>query len=311
MKTPKFWSAARNAAFTFRAERFRIKTTARLLTILLLSLFTAPSQAADAHQPKHLLIVAQSPDGHPPTTHEFMPGARVLQELLKTYPDIQTKVVKADEPWTNGPALLDQSDGLVMLVTQGARWMQTDSNRFAAIKRLAARGGGIVALHWSVGAISGEYIDGQLNLLGATRGGPQRKYVESLGNYHRVDPKHPILTGVPDFTAFDEHYYRLDRRNDIQPLLTVNIDGNDEMVAWAWERPDHGRSFGFVGLHFHANWQLPVYRRFVVQGVRWSLKLPIPEGGVNTDIDPKTLELNGKLPPPAGPTPPKKSTTAK
>jgi type 1 glutamine amidotransferase len=197
-----------------------------------------------------------------------------------------------------------------MLVTQGSRWMQTDSNRWAAIKRLAARGGGIIALHWSVGAKDAEYIDGQLNLLGATRGGPQRKYVESLGDYKRVDPKHPILTGVPDFTAFDEHYYRLDRRNDIQPLLTVNIEGKDEMVAWAFQRPDGGRSFGFVGLHFHANWQLPVYRRFVVQGVRWSLKLPVPEGGVNTDIDQKVLEIDGKLPPP-GPLPAKKAAATK
>ncbi|HEY6225753.1 MAG TPA: ThuA domain-containing protein [Verrucomicrobiae bacterium] len=277
---------------------------------LLCALALLVVQSFAAEKPKRVLIVGQSPDGHPPTTHEFMAGARVLNELLKTYPDIQTTVVKADEPWPEGPKLLDQSDGLVMLVTQGSRWMQTDSNRWAAIKRLAARGGAIVALHWSVGSKDAEYIDGQLNLLGATRGGPQRKYVESLGNYHRVAPKHPILTGVPDFTAFDEHYYRLDRRDDIQPLLTVNIEGKDEMVAWAWERPGGGRSFGFVGLHFHANWQLPVYRRFVVQGVRWTLKLPIPEGGVNTDIDPKALELDGKLPPP-GPLPAKKSAAAK
>src|SRR5438445_10619921 len=133
------------------------------------------AQVSAAEKPRRLLIVAQSPDGHPPTTHEFMPGARVLNELLKSYPNIQTKVVNADERWTEGPTLLDESDGLVMLVTQGARWMQADSNRFAAIKRLAARGGGIVALHWSVGATNGAYIDGQLSLLGATRGGPQRK----------------------------------------------------------------------------------------------------------------------------------------
>jgi hypothetical protein len=274
------------------------------LTILVFQL-----HAAD--KPRRVLIVGQGPDGHPPMTHEFMAGARVLDELMKGYPDIQSKVVNGDEPWTEGPKLLDESDGLVMLVTQGSRWMQTDASRFAAIKRLAARGGAMVALHWSVGAKDAEYIDGQLNLLGATRGGPQRKYVESLGDYRRVDVKHPILTGVPDFTAFDEHYYRLDRRDDIQPLLTVKIEGKQEMVAWAWERPDGGRSFGFVGLHFHANWQLPVYRRFVVQGVLWSLKLPIPEGGVKTDIDPRALEINGKLPPPAGPAPPKKATAAK
>lgn len=278
----------------------------RLLCVIALLIV----QSFAAEKPKRVLIVGQSPDGHPPTTHEFMAGARVLDQLLKSYPDIQTTVVKADEPWLDGPKLLDQCDGLVMLVTQGSRWMQTDSNRWAAIKRLAARGGAIVALHWSVGSKDAEYIDGQLNLLGATRGGPQRKYVESLGDYRRVDPKHPILAGVPDFTAFDEHYYRLDRRMDIQPLLTVNIEGKDEMVAWAWERPDRGRSFGFVGLHFHANWQLPVYRRFVVQGVRWSLKLPIPDGGVDLKIDPKVLEIDGKLPPP-GPLPTKKAAAAK
>jgi hypothetical protein len=262
-------------------------------------------QTSAADKPKRLLIVGQSGDGHPPLTHEFMGGARVLDELLQAYPEIQATVVKADEPWTEGPKLLDQSDGIVLLVTQGARWMQTDSNRFAAIKRLAARGGAIVALHWSVGAKDAEYIGGQLNLLGATRGGPQRKYIVSQGDYVRVAPKHPILTGVPHFTAYDEHYYRLNRRDDIQPLLTVKIDGNDEMVSWAWERPDGGRSFGFVGLHFHANWQLPVYRRFVVQGVLWTLKLPIPETGVSTDIHEDVLKIDGKLPPPAAPPKPK------
>lgn len=277
----------------------------RIAAALLCFLTFLAIETSAADKPKRLLIVGQSGDGHPPLTHEFMGGVRVLDELLESYPEIKTTMVKTDEPWTEGPKLLDQADGLVMLVTQGARWMQTDTNRFAAIKRLASRGGAIVALHWSVGAKDAEYIEGQLNLLGATRGGPQRKYVVSQGDYVRVAPNHPILTGIPDFTAYDEHYYRLDRRDDIQPLLTVKIEEKDEMVAWAWERPDSGRSFGFVGLHFHANWQLPVYRRFVVQGVLWSLKLPIPEAGVPTDINEDVLKIDGKLPPPAAPAPAK------
>lgn len=263
---------------------------------LLFSLFLCLGINAAENQ-KRLLIIGQSRDGHPPLTHEFMPGARVLQELLKSYPQVSARVVKADEPWPEGTRELDDADGIVMLVTQGARWMQIDTNRFAALKRLAARGGGITALHWSVGAKDAEYIDGQLQLLGATRGGPQRKYVVSQGDYKRVNPRHPILTGTPDFSAYDEHYYRLDRRPDIQPLYTVNIEGKDEMVSWAFERPDGGRSFGFVGLHFHANWQLPHYRRFVVQGVLWTLKIPIPENGVKTDIDENVLKIDGILPP--------------
>ncbi len=57
------------------------------------------------------------------------------------------------------------------------------------------------------------------------------------------------------------------------------------------------RVFGFVGLHFHANWQLAACRRFVTQGVPGSMKIPIPVGGGNVDIGLKALELSGALPP--------------
>ena len=125
----------------------------------------------------------------------------------------------------------------------------------------------------------------------------------------RAEPQHPILSGLPDFKAYDEFYYALDKTPNIQPLLTAKIDGQDETVAWCWDRADGGRAFGFVALHFHSNWQLPEYRRFVVQGVLWSLKLPVPANGVNVDIDSKKLELDGVLPPIAAPGVEKKNTT--
>lgn len=280
-----------------------------MVASLLLLVLAANVSAAES-RPRRLLIVGQGPDGHPPTTHEFMPGARVLAEVLKPYKDLQATVVNADEPWTDGPKLLDQADGIVMLVTQGAQWMQMEPQRHAALKRLAARGGAITALHWSVGAKDAKYIQGQLDLLGATRGGPQRKYLVLATELKRAAPAHPILTGLGDIKVYDEIYYALDRVPGIQPLFTARIEGKDEMAAWSWERPDGGRSFGFVGLHFHSNWQLPEYRRFVAQGVLWSLKLPIAAGGVNVDIDSKQLELNGVLPPPASPDAEKNSRKA-
>ena len=278
--------------------RFRLMS-AVLLAFGLMMVMSGQMDAADA--PKRLLIVGQGSDGHPKTTHEFMPGARVTAELLKPWAEIQTTVVDASEPWTDGPKLIDAADGIVMFVTQGAQWMQIDEARHAALKRLAARGGSIIGIHWSVGAKEAKYIQGQLDLLGATRGGEQRKYQKLPVELKRAEPKHPVLTGIGDFKAYDEFYYALDRAPGIVPLLTEQIDGKDEMAAWAWERPDGGRAFGFVALHYHSNWQLPEYRQLVVQGVLWSLKLPIAAGGVNVDIDPKKLELDGALPPPAGP----------
>ncbi|MBI3880689.1 MAG: ThuA domain-containing protein [Verrucomicrobia bacterium] len=283
------------------ARNTRCPTRALLPAVffLLFCLATAGAFAADA-KPRRLLIVGQGPDGHPPTTHEFMPGAKVLAELLKPFPEIQTTIANADEPWPEGPKLIDAADGIAMFVTQGAQWMQDDPARRAALKRLAARGGAVIALHWSVGAKDAKYIQGQLDLLGGTRGGEQRKYQKLEVELKRADPKHPILSGLGDFKVFDEFYYALDRSPGITPLFTANIDGHDETVAWSWDRPDGGRAFGFVALHFHSNWQLPAYRRFVVQGVLWSLKLPVPAGGVNVDIDSKKLQLDGVLPPPAG-----------
>lgn len=283
----------------------RLLHGACLMMMAVLLIFLAAPLNAAGTGPRRLLIVGQGTDGHPPTTHEFMAGAQVLAELLKPYKEIQCTVAKADEPWSDGPRLIDEVDGIAMFVTQGAQWMQTDTQRHAALKRLAARGGAIIALHWSVGAKDAKYIQGQLDLLGATRGGPQRKYLVLATELKRVTPSHPIFTGVGDIKVYDEMYYALDRVTGIEPLFTSHIDGRDEMVAWSWTRPGGGRSFGFVGLHFHSNWQLPDYRRFVTQGVLWSLSLPIPKGGANVDIDSSKLALNGVLPPPAAPAAPK------
>jgi len=223
-----------------------------------------------------------------------MAGVRVMEKLLAPHKDVRVTVTKADEPWTEGPALIDQADGIVMFVTQGARWIQNDPQRHTALKRLAQRKGGIVALHWAVGAHDAKHIEGQLELLGGTRGGPQRKYKVLETDVTVVDPKHPITTGVKSFRVHDEFYYRLDFVKPplrVHPLLTARIEDHDETACWAWERPDGGRSFGFVAIHFHSNWQRREYRRLVAQGILWTLGQPIPHAGVNVDIDPKALEL--------------------
>lgn len=259
--------------------------------IVLFSLLAQLAYAA----PKRVLLVGQSSDGHPPGTHEFMAGTRVVDELLKPFADkIATATTKADEPWPEGPALIDKADGIVLLVTQGARWMQTDPARYEALKRLADRKGGIVALHWSIGAKEEQYIKGQLALLGGTRGGPQRKYIILENDVRLGDRAHPILRGLTDFRIKDEFYYRLDLIKPspgFHPLLVTSIDGNEETIGWAWERPDGGRSFGYVGLHFHTNWERVEYRRLVTQAILWTLNLPIPNEGVKAEINPAVLKL--------------------
>jgi len=249
---------------------------------------------AQAAAPKKLLLLAQGPDGHPPQTHEYVAGLEILQRCLKNIPDLEVSLVRADEPWREGPELLGKADGVVIFLSEGAKWLSRDPRRLAAFNQLAARKGGIVGLHWGIGTRDAADIDAFVKLLGGCHGGPERKYqVLAKAEVRIAEPQHPITSGIKPFTVRDEFYYRLKltpAKSGFRPVLQVPIDGRVETVAWSWERPDGGRSFGFSGLHFHENWSLLEYRRLAAQAVLWSLRLPIPADGLPvrlTDGDPK------------------------
>src|SRR6266700_973106 len=73
----------------------RIPVSFTLLAALSLAASCAAAPGKDSGSPKHLLLIGQGSDGHPPTTHEFMAGVRVLEKLLAPVPGLETKVVKA------------------------------------------------------------------------------------------------------------------------------------------------------------------------------------------------------------------------
>jgi type 1 glutamine amidotransferase len=247
-----------------------------------------------AEPPKKLLLLGQGPDGHPPQTHEYLPGLRVLEKCLKPLAGLETTLLRADEPWASGPELLTSADGAVLFLAEGAKWLQADAKRQEAFSNLAQRGGGLIGLHWAMGTKDAKDVDGFLKLLGGCHGGPDRKYKVLEAGVKVVDGKHPITTGISDFRVQEEFYYHLKfvkPEKSVQPILQVSIDGKLETVAWAWERPDGGRSFGFSGLHFHDNWRLPEYRRLVAQAVLWTLKLPIPKEGLPVEVAEEDLKL--------------------
>lgn len=231
---------------------------------------------AAAAEPKQLLLIGQKRDDHPPGTHEYMAGQERLAKLLSGIDAVQTKVVSADEPWSEGPELLDKADGAVIFVSQGAKWASDDPRRLDSLTKLAARGGGLMGLHWGIGCKPAEPIAAYLKLIGGCHGGPDRKYQVLDAKITLPAPQHPIVRGLQPFEVHDEFYYKLKfvkPEGSVQPILQATIDGTPETVCWAWERLDGGRSFGFSGLHFDPNWDRPEYRRLIAQAALWSLKL--------------------------------------
>ena len=251
--------------------------------VLVLAALPAFPQAGKQAAAKKVLLLWHSPDGHPPQTHEYQLGQKILKHTLEKHGPIEATLVCADEPWKEGPELLAKADGVVLFVSEGAKWLQARPERLATFQELAKRRAGLAVLHWGMGTKDAKNISAFVDLFGGCHGGPDRKYKVVTTQAKLADPKHPILRGMTDCQVRDEFYYQLKFpkvKEGVQPLLRVEIDKEAYPVAWAYLRPDGGRSFGFSGLHFHENWQTPEYRRLVTQGVLWTLNLPIAKDGI-------------------------------
>lgn len=287
--------------------------TLRLIFVLLGIVFVgfagrslADEPAAKA-RPQRLLLIGQGPDGsHKPTTHEYFAGVNLLARLLRDQPKLETIVVGADGDWRDGPQLLERVDSAVLFVAEGAKWLSADAARLTAFRDLAKRGGGLGVLHWGTGTKAAEPIAPFVQLFGACHGGPDRKFKE----FDQVLPQwtnteHPILRGLKPFATpvREEFYFALkqasktggvtlsDSESAITPLLRIPAEDVSGTVAWCWERPDQGRSFGFTGLHFHDNWKHESYRRFIAQAALWTLKRDIPEVGLSVSLTDQDLAL--------------------
>jgi type 1 glutamine amidotransferase len=121
-------------------------------------------------------------------------------------------------------------------------------------------------------------------------------------------PKHPITNGVKPFKLKDEWYYNMkfveDMKNVTPILIATPPDssrrtkdtkahpGRPEIMAWAYEREDGGRGFGFTGAHFHKNWADENFRRLVVNAILWAAKIEVPASGAKVDFDPADLNKN-------------------
>ena len=267
----------------------------RFLFAALAVAFAAPVLAADP--PKKVLVVGSPPDTHPPGTHEYMAGVDILAKLLKPVPGVEVTVARAQGPWKDGPELVGRSDCVVIFLTEGAKWLSDDAGRLAAFRALAKRGGGLACLHWGMGTREAGPVAAFVELFGGCHGGPDRKHKVVEAAVTVPDPRHPAATGIESFTVKEEFYYRLKfarPEGSVKPVLLAEIDGAKEAVAWAWERPGGGRSFGFSGLHFHDHWKRPEYRRLVAQGVLWSVGVSVPEKGLAVDLAEADYRLPAK-----------------
>jgi hypothetical protein len=263
---------------------------------------TPQTDAGTPNARAEVVLVAGGPS-HGPGEHEYYAGAMILKAML-AQSNIGATVVRGG--WPEDAAILDDALAIVLLTDGNAGHPLQVGARFDVLERALARGIGFACIHWSVHVLE-PFSARMLAALGGHYSDPISVNPHWDARFTTF-PAHPITRGVAPFTLRDEWYYNMKftaASEKLVPVLSAmppdetrfTTDaaahpGRAETVAWAYERSDGGRSFGFTGAHFHQNWGTEPFRRTVVNGLLWILGRDVPENGAPVVLDPATLSEN-------------------
>jgi type 1 glutamine amidotransferase len=260
--------------------------------IPLLLLLAAASFAAE---PAKIVMIAGRPS-HPPGEHEFNAGTLLLEKCLRQNPGVSTVVVKGG--WPEDEPVFEGAAAIVLYMDGGANHPILKGDRLNLLAKLMAKGVGLACLHYAV-EVPKEH--GGPQLLDWIGGYYERPYSQNPVNevpLTRASPRHEISRGWNSFTSKDEWYYKIRFRPGdarLAPILTTMLPPDAphrETVAWAVERSDGGRGFGFTGGHYHKNWAMDDQRRMIVNALLWVAKVPVPEGGAKCEVSAEDLKQN-------------------
>tara|TARA_R110002049_G_scaffold2750_4_gene21948 strand:- start:107479 stop:111387 length:3909 start_codon:yes stop_codon:yes gene_type:complete len=275
--------------------------------VLFLLLQTAVVQA-QAQQKKQILMMA-GPPSHGYGSHEHFAGLKILEESINASTDgVHITLVRG---WPEDDSLIDNADSIVIYSDGGKKHIALDHRD--QLRKKLADGCGLVCIHYAVEMLPDDSGKDWLEFLGGHFEVDYSVNPHWVGDFKSL-PDHPITRGVKPFATNDEWYFHLrfldsDR---ITPILSAvapedtmrrpdgHHSGNPHVrksvaagemqtVAWAYERPDGGRSFGFTGGHFHWNWANEDMRRLVTNAIRWSAGEEIEATG--SSLSTETIDL--------------------
>ncbi len=290
------------------APSSRIRLILGLLAASFLSALSTP--AAD----KRVLLIAGAPS-HGPGMHEHNAGMLLLQKCLADVPRLAVEV--AHNGWPTDDASFTGVDAILIFSDGGLKHPALVGDRLAVLDRALASGAGLGLLHYAVEPTKDKGQDQFLKWIGGAF--EIHWSVNPHWDAHfRTLADHPITRGVTPFTIRDEWYFNMrfvEGMKGVVPLLQAIPDettvtrpdgphsGNAFVralvaqkepvtVAWAYERPNGGRGFGFTGAHYHRNWGHAPFRKLALNAVLWLAKMDVPENGVESTVTEADLAAN-------------------
>ena len=261
---------------------------------------------------RKIVLIAGLMTGHDKQAHEYEKSVILLKTLLDTAPNLKNVRTEACfHGWPEDERTLDDADTIVF-VTDGSDRKEADhplyvGNRLKVIEKQMRRGCGLMEFHWSTFAparFEDQITDWVGGYFDYEHGSAPNHWYSAIQNYTSPvklgSVSIPILRGVRPFSVEEEFYYRMRFRPDdarVTPILLSRPPGEAQEfpVAWAVQRKDGGRGFGYTGGHYFKNWWLPDYRRLLLNAIVWTAGIEVPAGGVESHLDRpvKALILTG------------------
>ena len=278
--------------------------------VFALAVSLVSSQAAD----KKIVFVAGSPS-HGPGEHEHRAGCLLLKSCLDKVQG--TTSVVYSNGWPHDSNAFDGADTIVIYADGGDGHPALQDDHLQQLDALMKKGVGIACIHYATEP---------------TIEKGEKEFIDWIGGCFEINrsvnphwngdfksfPKHPITNGVKPFSIRDEWYFymrfrdgmkgvtpilsaippestmsRPDGKHEGNPAVREAVKGGElQHVAWACERSDGGRGFGFTGAHFHKNWGDDNFRKIVLNAILWTAKADVPADGVQSTVTTEELAQN-------------------
>ncbi len=258
-------------------------------------------EARDAKLAK-IVLLAGSPSNKS-GQHEYFAGCALMMDWLKANPGVHP--VMARDGWPKNEAVFKGAKAVVYFGDGGGKQPFIDPAKWKVIESLVDGGAGLVLLHQAV-----DFPLGPDQEIKKRAGAVWLKDIGCRGHWD-MDfpeiPKHAVTRGVKPFSLKGDGWlYNLHfTPTGVTPLLAGAVpdktrttphakshNGRSEIMAWAFERPDGGRSFSFTGCDLHKNWEVESQRKLVINGILWAAGLPVPENGAKVPFKPEDLQKN-------------------
>lgn len=263
---------------------------------------------------KKIVFIAGNPS-HRSGEHEHRAGCLLLQTCLTNVPGVRSVVLT--NGWPADAAALSDAATIVLYSDGAGGHPFLQGERLKMLGALMDRGVGLVLIHF---AVEPTKENGQAEFLAWVGGAFEVHWSVNphwLADFQKL-PEHPVTRGVKPFQLVDEWYFNMRFRDGMRgvtpllsavpPLSTIERPdgphennptvrqmvqrGERQHVAWAAERSNGGRGFGFTGGHFHRSWGNDDFRKLVLNAILWTAQVDVPVEGVQSKVSEEQLAAN-------------------